>query len=485
MQVFASSHVGALRKWRGASLNTFIGNDTGYLCADGIRRRRVYLDAAATTPMLQPAKALADAYLAHHANTHSVVHFGARGATRALQWAREQVLAFVNADPNEYLCLFVGAGATAALNRAAYYLAQLRPEATIVLASLMEHHANDLAHRRLATVEHLPLQGTVPALGPLDVSFLASRLRQAAHSVRNIAITVASNVTGIVNPIHDVCALGKQHHVPIVVDASQAVAHLPLDVMAWGAPDAVVFSGHKAYAPGSPGVLIVKRDLVSAAAPLELGGGMVVRVAQEYYTLSTDLVEREEAGTPNVYGAVALAGALHVLSTTGMAQVKAHERTLTETLVAGLRAMPGVTLYGDVECDRVGVVSFNIAGLDHGYIAAALNDYHAIAVRNECFCAHPYVRELMLPELWAIPLPDDVVDAEHWINRKRGMVRVSVGLHSTASDIDAFLAALREVVACAPRYLAQYRVADDGNYHHTQFVPMDLFDPASWLKQNV
>ena len=437
----------------------FIGLDTCHRTADGRERRRVYLDSAATTLMLSVAHDTARAFLRHNANTHSRIHFSARVASDAYAFARERVLSFVDADPARYLCLFVGNGATAASNRAAHYLRAWRPHDAPVVVSAMEHHSNDLPHRGAGPLRFAPLAGTAPALGAIDAGAFAALMRERP---RYAAVSLASNITGIVNPVASLTAAAHRHGVPIVVDACQAIAHLPVSVRELGEPDALVFSGHKVYAPGSPGVLVIRRDIVEAASPAELGGGMVSDVSEHAYTLADDPAQREEAGTPNVVGAVTLAAVLEVLARIGMDVVAAHEQALIEHLVQTLRADPQVRIYGSTDlaaCPRVGVASFNLAGLDHEQVAAWLNDHRNIAVRNECFCAQPYAQSLLTPELWALPVADDTDTAEDEVARWRGMVRASLGLYSTRADIDALASALREMRAGAGADADGYAVA--------------------------
>jgi cysteine desulfurase / selenocysteine lyase len=448
----------------------FIGLDTCYRVADGGIRRRVYLDSAATTLLLRFAHDTATELLRHHANTHSRVHFSAGVATEAYAHARARVLSFLGADPDRYVCLFVGSGATGALNRAASYLRAYRPHARTVLVSLMEHHSNDLPHRRQSRVCHVPLVGEAPALGPVDVDAFGALLR--AEPVQYAAVSMVSNVTGIINPIALLAAAARAEGVPLVVDASQAIAHLPVRMEALGAPDVLVFSGHKVYAPASPGILIVRRDIVEAAEPAELGGGMVREVSQKHYVLAPELADREEAGTPNVIGAVTLSAVLEVLERIGMQALADHKQALTELLVEELLCVPELRLYGPTPAapaPRVGVACFNIGALDHGLVAAVLNDYFCIAVRNGCFCAHPYVQALLAPELWDLDVPEDPREAEREVRRRRGMVRASLAMYSSPDDIRLLGSALREIQANARQYRELYHVDDQGEYHHGSF----------------
>lgn len=466
---------------------------TRYLLADGRETRRHYLDSAASTLALASARQVADALLDHYANTHSQAHFSARITSHAYDWAHLQVLRCLRADPERHSAVFAGSGCTAVLNRLARTLTTRRPERDIVLVALLEHHANDLPHRKHARqVVSIPLTGTAPALGAVDLAALTDLLQRYSGRVNYIAIAAASNVTGIVNPVHDIAALAHAHGAWVVVDASQYLAHAPLPVSDTGAVerelDAIVFSGHKLYAPGSPGVAVVRRALLANSEPDEVGGGMVDDVTLADYRVTAQFPDREEAGTPNIVGAVQLGAVLYVLQRSGMERVHAAEQRLLRRLVTELAALPGVRLYGDLDLERtprLGVVSFNLAGLEHDLVAAVLNDYHNVAVRNGCFCAHPYVRELLKPELWELDLDLDTADAEARIQPWRGMVRASLGLYSTDEDIDALLAGIGDLLARPEHYRACYRADAAGEFHHRTFsVPASaLFDPEALLEQ--
>lgn len=473
--------------------SAFLGLATRYPLADGRIARRHYLDSAASTLALSCARAVADELLRHYANTHSDLHFSARIASHAHDWAHGQVLKFVQADPGRYTAFFAGSGCTAPLNRLARILATQRPERDVVLASLMEHHANDLPHRKHAgRVLHIPLTGAAPTLGAVDLAALERLLEQHCGRVNYIAVSAASNVTGLINPVHAIAALAHAHGAWVIVDASQYLAHAPLSLSDTGAVerelDAIAFSGHKLYAPGAPGVAVVRRALLESSEPDEVGGGMVDDVSLAGYQVTTRFPDREEAGTPNLVGAVQLGAALNVLQRIGMERIHAAEQTVLRRLLAELSAIPGVRIYGDPHLDRtprLGVISFNLAGLEHSLVAAVLNDYHNVAVRNGCFCAHPYVRELLKPELWTLAIDPDATDAMALLKPWQGMVRASLGLYTTEDDIAALLTGVRDLLARPDYYHDQYQLDAKGNFHHRAFsVPAEtLFDPEAALER--
>ncbi|MCB1824102.1 MAG: aminotransferase class V-fold PLP-dependent enzyme [Candidatus Competibacteraceae bacterium] len=469
----------------------FIGLDTLYPLADGRVTRRHYLDSAASTLALRGARQVADELLRHYANTHSELHFSARIVGRAYDWAHAQALKFVQADPDRHVAFFAGSGCTALLNRLARTLAARRPERDVVLVSLMEHHANDLPHRRHAgQVVHLPLTGEAPALGAIDLAALERWLERYRGRVNYVAVSAASNVTGIVNPVHDIAALAHAFGAWVVVDASQSLAHLPLSLSDTDSSDreldAVVFSGHKLYAPGSPGAAVARRALLEDTEPDEVGGGMVDDVRQSDYQVTARFPDREEAGTPNIVGAVQLGAALNLLQRADMARVHAAEQQQLRRLLAGLSALPGARVYGDLDLQRtprLGTVAFNLDGLEHGLVAAVLNDYFNVAVRNGCFCAHPYVRELLKPELWMLDVDLDAENAATLLEPWQGMVRASLGLYTRDDDIEALLAGARELLARPDHYRALYRADAGGQFQHRTFAaPAEtLFDPEAAL----
>ncbi|HPF57822.1 MAG TPA: aminotransferase class V-fold PLP-dependent enzyme [Candidatus Competibacteraceae bacterium] len=472
----------------------FRGITTRYCLANGRETGRHYLDSAASTLEMKCARQVTDELLRHYANTHSQAHFSARIVNDAYHWAHQQVLNFVRpGDSRRHIACLAGAGSTALLNRLARMLTARRPERDIVLVSLMEHHANDLPHRKHARgAVHIPLTGQAPVLGAIDLTALERLLKQYQDRVNYIAVSAASNVTGIVNPVHDIAALAHAYDAWVVVDASQFIAHAPLALSDNGTAerelDAVAFSGHKLYAPGSPGVMVVRQILLEGQEPDELGGGMVEDVSLSSYQITGHFPDREEAGTPNIPGAVQLGAVLNVLQRIGMDSIHAAEQRLLRRLLTGLLAIPGVRIYGDPDLDRtarLGVVSFNLAGLEHGLTAAMLNDYHNVAVRNGCFCAHPYVRELLKPELWELELDPDADDADALIKPWQGMVRASLGLYSTDEDIDALLNGVHDLLANPAYYRTQYQGDGAGNFRHRSFTvsAKSLFDPEAMLDQ--
>jgi len=455
-----------------------IGLDVEYPTVSGGRTRRIYLDSAATTLRLKVVQKVLDHYQPHYANVHSSLHFAAWISTREYQWAHDMVLEFVGADPKSWMCFFVGNGATSGINRVARTLRAHRPARDVVVTTAMEHHSNDLPHRKhFREVVHVPTEVTPSSLGGVDLAKMAAALQAHEGKVNYVAITGVSNVTGIINPVHEIAAMAHRHGALVVVDAAQMAAHIPIKVS--GHPDAtrdldvVVFSGHKLYAPGSPGVVIARKALFAEMEPDEVGGGMVETVSLDRYTVSARFPDREEAGTPNIPGAIGLAAALYALKKVGMDRIAADEDQLLEYALRQLAEVPGIVIYGETSPSlvrRAGVISFNLADCDHAFCAAVLNDYFNIAVRNECFCAHPYVRDMVTMSLEGVADSMSNDELEHLAEMHRGMVRASFGIYNTTADVDRLVAALKDISRRGDELLALYERLPNGDYRHRQFA---------------
>ena len=494
----ASAPFAARRQQIEALRDQFTGLDTSYPRADGTTGPRVYLDSAASNLRFQGAEAVVDEAMQHYANTHSHLHHGARIMTEAYKQAHETVRQFVGA-PETHTAIFCGTGVTGGLNRMARVLAAQRPGRDVAITTLMEHHANDLPHRKhMREVVHVPLEMDPDGnAGRVDMHALRTAIKEHGDRLNYVAVTAASNVTGVVNPVHEIAALAHEVGALCVVDAAQSAAHLPISVAGETpneALDVVCLSGHKIYAPGSPGVIVARKDLFEQHEPEVVGGGIVEFVDAKRYDVTPSLPEREEAGTPNLPGSLLLGATLRILQRVGMDAVEADEQALTQYAMSALNALPGLTIYGSHRlevAERIGVITFNLHDLPHGLVTAALNDYFGIAVRNECFCAQPFVRQLLgIADAKGIA-PSDCTDACS-TRAQPGMVRISFGLYNTESDVDAAVEALQDLTSRPDWYRERYRPVGDGSgdWVHAEFeappaAQFDLLDASDrWLDVN-
>ncbi|RIK75290.1 aminotransferase [candidate division KSB1 bacterium] len=454
-----------------------VGLEVHYKLATGETTRRIYLDSTASTLRLQVVQDVLDKFQPFYSNTHSVLHFGAKLSTHEYEWAHQMALDFVHADAGTYTAFFVGSGTTGGINRVARTLHAKRPERDVVITSIMEHHSNDLPHRKhFREVVHVPARMAAHSLGCIDLKRIEEALHEYKGRVNYIALTGVSNVTGIINPIHEAAELAHRFGALIVVDAAQMAAHVPIQMTghanAWRDLDVLVFSGHKIYAPGSPGVVVARKEIFSNLEPDEVGGGMVDTVYVNRYTVTPHFPHREEAGTPNINGAIGLAAALYALQKVGMDYIAEEETELINYALKKLSSVPDILIYGETDvahCQRTGAISFNIKRLHHAFTAAVLNDYFNISVRNECFCAHPYVREMVTQSLAeeALELSDE--ELQYLADLHKGMVRASFGVYNTKDDVDALAAALHDLSTRRDFYQQHYVQLPNGDYRHKTF----------------
>jgi selenocysteine lyase/cysteine desulfurase len=426
-----------------------VGEDVWVPTLDGGSSRYVDLDAAATSSASVRVVRAVEELLPWYSSVHRGAGAKSRHTSARYEAARETVLRFVGADPRSHQAVFTR-NTTEALNALAFRL-DLRPD-DVVVTTAVEHHANLLPWRRHARLRVVDVDARGTFCPERVVALLDER-----PTPRVLALSGASNVTGWLPDLAAVAAAARERGVFVVVDAAQLAPHRPLDVTALGI-DAVAFSGHKMYAPFGAGALVAPRDVLGRGEPLLVGGGAVKAVSFDDVVWA-DTPDRDEAGSPNVLGAVALAAAADELAA-GWPGLLAHERTLTEALDAQLRTVPGLRRHGPVSGDRLPVAAFTLDGVPHGLLAARLSAEHGIAVRSGCFCAHPYMARLL-------GLTQEEVDRFHRDARDGrrqlpGAVRASANRATSLDDVAALGEALR-AIAATPDEGRRYVVDEHGD----------------------
>ena len=422
-----------------------IGADQPVTLLDGSSVPYLNLDNAASTPALRAVKDALDAALPWYSSVHRGSGFKSLLSTELYEQARRIVLDFVGADPAGD-CVMFSKNTTEAIN----HLARIYPfrPGDQVLTTGLEHHSNDLPWRARTEVLH----AAVLANGALDLDDFEAKLAGSAGRVKLVAVSGASNVTGYLPPIHDLAELAHRHGARIMVDCAQLLPHRQICMGPIDTPrrlDFIAFSAHKVYAPFGSGGLVGPAAFFDQLEPDDRGGGTVEMVTLSEVTW-TGAPERDEAGSPNVLGALALAAALRFLGEFGMDAVAAHEAELTAYALRRLPRVPGLHLYGltdpDSAAQRLGVIPFTMSGLAHGQVAAVLGFEAGIGVRDGCFCAHPYILRLL-------GVTNEEYQAYHQrvLNHNRadlpGLVRMSFGCYNTLADVDRFAAALEAIAA--------------------------------------
>ncbi len=371
-------------------------------------KRLVYLDNAATSQKPNSVlDTISDYYRSDNSNIHRGVHYLSEVSSEKYEMAREKVAKFIGAgEPGE---VTFTAGTTDSINQVACSLKSIL-KGKEVLVSGVEHHSNivpwQLAGAKLRAI-------------PMDegCNMLPDSMK-ITDKTKLIAISHASNVLGSVNEIKEVVEIGKEHDIPVLVDAAQSIQHMPIDVKDIGC-DFLAFSGHKMYAATGVGVLYTS-ERFSDIIPARGGGGMVDRVTLEETTYLKPPL-RYEAGTPHIAGAISIGAAIDYMQNIGMDKIRGHEHEVYSYARNKLLETDGVTVYGDTE-EMCGSISFNLDGIHH-YDTGLILDKMGIAVRTGHHCAQPLMRTL----------------------GTEGTVRASFALYNTKEDAERLMEGIEKV----------------------------------------
>jgi cysteine desulfurase/selenocysteine lyase len=379
----------------------------------------IYFDSANTA---QKPRRVIDAvtryYTEFNANVARAVHTLGGEATERYEATRDKVQRLIHAAHRDEVVFT--SGTTAAINLVAYawLLPKLQPGDEIVV-TVMEHHANIVpwqlvAERSGARVVPAPVRDD----GTLDVDAAIALL---GARTRLFCVAHVSNVLGTVNPLGTLIDAARARGVPVLVDGSQAVPHMKVDVQALGC-DFYAFTGHKLFGPTGTGVLWARRDILAGMPPFMGGGEMIERVSFDGTTFARP-PHRFEPGTPNIAGFVGLGAAIDWIEEIGIDRIAAREAELAARMKERLAAIDGLRLIGNAP-ERAPVFSFVIDGV-HAHDLATLLDFEGVAVRSGQHCAHPLLQRFGVA----------------------ATARVSLACYNTLEEIDAFAQAVERVRA--------------------------------------
>jgi selenocysteine lyase/cysteine desulfurase len=428
-----------------------VGDELWVPVLSGGPRQYVDLDCAATTSASAAVTRAVQGFLPLYSSVHRGAGAKSQYSSARYEEARESVARFVGADPATHLTLFPR-NTTEALNLLAFRL-RLTPD-DVVVTTEVEHHANLLPWRRHAQLRVVPVE----ADGTFGPDAVIAALDQTPRP-RVVAVTGASNVTGWMPDLRAIAAAAQLRGVLVVVDGAQLVPHRAIDMTALGI-DVLAFSGHKMRAPFGAGALVAPRRLFADGEPFLVGGGAVQAVSFDDVVWE-DGPEREDAGSPNVVGVVALAAAADELGNDDGSGA-AREELLVQALDAVLAGVPGLCRLGPVTGDRLPVAAFLLDGVPHGLLAARLANEFAIGTRSGCFCAHPYMGRLL--GLSAADVGQFHCDVKAGLrHRLPGAVRASAGRDSYRTDIAALGQALR-AIAATPEGGSRYELDSSGGF---------------------
>lgn len=450
-----------------------VGIDKKIMLRNGKKTNYICFDNAASTPTLVPVLEKVNEFLEWYSSIHRGTGYKSVISTRTYDDSRKIVADFLNADFEKNVVIYVK-NSTEAINKLSYRLQLDKND--VVISSLMEHHSNDLPWRNKCKT----LFANVLQDGRLDLDDLEKKLASNKGKVKLVAITGCSNVTGYINDIHYIASLSHRHGAKILVDAAQLAPHRSINMKGKYSDDYldfVVLSGHKLYAPFGIGVLVGPKSTFQSGKPEYTGGGTIISVSQNniYYAAPP---EREEAGSPNIVGAVALAESIKAINEIGMDKIAKHEMELTKYLLKNLTKLPRIKIYSNTKealfPNMAGVVSFNIPDLHHSLLASLLAYEGGIGVRNGCFCAHPYVHRLLnLTPSEIRKLQQDMMFGR--FKNVPGLVRISFGMYNTIQEIDVFLNILSYIIENKKRICDEYKYISSTGKYEPKNLPKNIY----------
>ena len=379
--------------------------------------RLVYLDSAATT---QKPRAVLDAlarYYAHgNANIHRGVYVLSEEATAAYDAARVKVQRFLNAAASREIVFTRNTTESINLVAQSFGRRNVGPGDEIVITH-MEHHSNIVPWQLLCEQVGARLRvAPIDDSGTLQLDALEGLL---GPRTRLVSVVHLSNSLGTINPVEDIVAMARARDIPVLIDGSQAVYHMPVDVQALGC-DFYVCTGHKLYGPTGIGVLYGREALLEQMPPYQGGGDMIRSVTFEKTTYA-DLPHKFEAGTPHIAGAVGLGAAVDYIQGIGFEALQEHESDLLAYGTAALAEVKGLRIIGTA-ARKASILAFVMKGA-HPHDVGTIVDTEGVAVRTGHHCTQPVMDRFGVP----------------------ATARASVAMYNTREEIDALVRALHRV----------------------------------------
>ncbi|MCG4580413.1 aminotransferase class V-fold PLP-dependent enzyme [Clostridium cochlearium] len=407
--------------------------------------RYINFDNAATTPPFKKVTEDILRFLPYYSSAHRGMGYKSQISTDIYEKGREKVLNFVKGDIQNSNVIYVK-NATEGINKLSNMIYYKDPD-KIILSTDMEHHSNILPWRKFK-MDFI----RVDQFGRLDMKDLEYKLRKYRGKVALLAVTGASNVTGYKNPIYEIAFLCHKYGCKILVDGAQLIPHGNIDIKPIDSDyhiDYLVFSAHKMYAPFGGGALIGDKSSFKNIPPDYSGGGTVDVVVRDFVKWNETPL-KDEAGTPNIIGSLALTSSIDVINTIGISNIEKYENSLLKYAYNKLLNVKEIELYID-NCDyNVSIIPFDVKGIYHETFAKILSYEYGIGVRSGCFCAQPYIQKLL-----NVPLEQSFNLIKNG-NRRPGLIRLSFGLYNTFAEIDFFVEALQEILRNKERLIRKF-----------------------------
>lgn len=378
----------------------------------------IYLDSAATS---QRPKVVIDTLKEFYENYNSNIHRGVYSlsfeASRRYEEAHHKVADLINAEGRE---IVFTKNTTEAINLVAFaYALYNLNEGDEIVTTIMEHHSNFIPWQKIAELKKANLK--IISLNK-DTFELEFDEKIITEKTKIVALSFVSNFMGTINPVKEIVKIAREKGAITVIDAAQAVPHIPVDVKDLGC-DFLAASGHKMLGPTGTGFLWGRKKLLEEMEPFMTGGGVIKDVTIKKSTWA-EIPWKFEAGTPNIAGGIALGEAAEYLKKIGMGNIFEHEKKLTSYCLEKMKEIEEIELYGPLPEKRVGVIPFNVKNADFHDIAGML-DSEGICARSGRHCVHPLLNFLGI----------------------EGSVRISFYIYNTQEEVDKFIETLKKIIS--------------------------------------
>jgi selenocysteine lyase/cysteine desulfurase len=406
------------------------------------KNKKEYFDYTASGLAFRQIENRIHDVLETYANTHSKEASNADKTSSYYELARQNLVKSLEIS-DEFAILPNGCGTTAAIKHFQELMGLYIPPATkkrysinidksklpLIIVGPYEHHSNEVSFREaLCQIQRINLNKD----GLIDLEHLKNVLEENKHREIIASFCVASNVTGIITPYEDISKLLRKYNAIVCFDAAASSPYMNIPCELY---DAIFMSPHKLLGgPGSCGLLVIRKTLIDTTiSPTFAGGGTVEYVNKDTQIYQKDIEIREDAGTPGILQLIRASLAYQLRNEIGFEFIKKQKDELKECFINELQKIPNCEIYGNQEAQNIGIVSFNIKGLNPFELCSRLSTQYGFQTRAGCSCAGPYGHDLLGIE-------------EININNKPGWVRISIHFSQTKEEVLNLVESIRIIV---------------------------------------
>ena len=405
------------------------------------KNKKEYFDYTASGLAFRQIENRIHDVLETYANTHSKEASNADKTTNYYEKARQNLSSNLGLN-DDFVILPSGCGTTAAIKHFQELLGLYIPPATkkrygfvidkstapLVIVGPYEHHSNEVSFREaLCEIQRINLDKN----GLVDLEHLKEVLEKNKHREIIASFCIASNVTGIITPYEEISKILRTYNAVVCFDAAASSPYMNIPAHLF---DVMFMSPHKLLGgPASCGLLVIKKSLIDTTiAPSFAGGGTVEYVNKTSQSYQKEIHVREEAGTPPILQFIRASLAYQLRNEIGFEFIKKQKDELKEYFINELKKIPNCEIYGNQEASNIGIISFNIKGLNPYELCNRLSSNDNFQTRAGCSCAGPYGHDLLGIE-------------ELDMNNRPGWVRISIHFSQTKEEIKNLINGIKKV----------------------------------------